>query len=206
MASTKRKEQAAATKQLLVETGKRMIAQRGYNNITVDEIVQACGVAKGTFYHYFDSKEDLFNYFEYTPYYEIQEEIASTSNSNLPILEKLNLYISMWFEKAKYFGLDITRQWLKKVATPNQVNRDKSGTKIEFDIQTIERYLFTAVDQGELMPSIPVHSVAQAIGFAIYGVTVQRACLPTDTFEDTGWIKSFFAFEIDALVRPYLKT
>ena len=36
-----------------------MFAEHGYENVSVDEILQEAGIAKGTFYHYFESKEDI---------------------------------------------------------------------------------------------------------------------------------------------------
>ena len=38
----------------------KSFAQHGYESVSVDEIVEKAGVAKGTFYYYFKSKEDLF--------------------------------------------------------------------------------------------------------------------------------------------------
>jgi len=37
----------------------KLIQQEGYSNVTVDDICSAVGIAKGTFYHYFDSKDAL---------------------------------------------------------------------------------------------------------------------------------------------------
>jgi TetR/AcrR family transcriptional repressor of nem operon len=47
------------TKGLLLETGKRFFLERGYNNSGIDPILQAAGVPKGSFYHYFRNKEDF---------------------------------------------------------------------------------------------------------------------------------------------------
>lgn len=37
----------------------RMFKERGYENVTVEEITAACGIAKGTFYNYFPRKEHI---------------------------------------------------------------------------------------------------------------------------------------------------
>jgi len=42
-----------------LETGKRLFFGKGYTETSVNDIIQSMGVAKGTFYHYFSSKEDL---------------------------------------------------------------------------------------------------------------------------------------------------
>ncbi|MBC7231540.1 MAG: TetR family transcriptional regulator [Actinobacteria bacterium] len=43
----------------IIEIATRLFAAKGYHGTTIDEIVQATGIAKGTFYIYFDSKEEL---------------------------------------------------------------------------------------------------------------------------------------------------
>lgn len=47
------------TKATLLETGKKVFLERGYNNSGIEAILQAAGVPKGSFYYYFDSKEDF---------------------------------------------------------------------------------------------------------------------------------------------------
>ncbi|HZG54862.1 FAD-dependent oxidoreductase [Paenibacillus sp.] len=46
-------------RQRVVETAVRLFVERGYEQVSVDEIIQAANISKGTFYHYFESKEDL---------------------------------------------------------------------------------------------------------------------------------------------------
>ncbi|MDO8964933.1 MAG: TetR/AcrR family transcriptional regulator [Coriobacteriia bacterium] len=43
----------------LLDTAQVLFAERGYHDTSVQAITDAAGVAKGLFYHYFDSKEDL---------------------------------------------------------------------------------------------------------------------------------------------------
>ena len=48
-------------KEELLQTALDLFAERGYENTPVQAITDAIGIAKGTFYHYFDSKEALLN-------------------------------------------------------------------------------------------------------------------------------------------------
>lgn len=48
-----------ATKQRLLEAGLRLMLERGYHAIGVQEILAETGVPKGSFYHHFESKEDF---------------------------------------------------------------------------------------------------------------------------------------------------
>ena len=52
-ASTRKK------KYLVAETAFRLFRERGYDNVSVDDIIAATGTSKGTFYHYFKSKDEL---------------------------------------------------------------------------------------------------------------------------------------------------
>ncbi|MUL36326.1 TetR/AcrR family transcriptional regulator [Gloeocapsopsis dulcis] len=47
------------TKIALLKTGARFLKEKGYNNTGIQEVLQATGVPKGSFYYYFKSKEDF---------------------------------------------------------------------------------------------------------------------------------------------------
>ncbi|MCB1515998.1 MAG: TetR/AcrR family transcriptional regulator [Hyphomicrobiaceae bacterium] len=43
----------------IIETSERLFRQFGFTNVSVDQIIREIGVAKGTFYYYFKSKEEI---------------------------------------------------------------------------------------------------------------------------------------------------
>ena len=45
---------------LILDTAFQLFIQRGYMETRIIDIAEACGMGKGTFYEYFDSKEVLF--------------------------------------------------------------------------------------------------------------------------------------------------
>lgn len=45
------------TRQHLLDTGHRMMAGKGFTSVGLSELLQVAGVPKGSFYHYFKSKE-----------------------------------------------------------------------------------------------------------------------------------------------------
>ncbi|SDQ81198.1 TetR/AcrR family transcriptional regulator [Flagellimonas zhangzhouensis] len=47
------------TKDRILAIGTQIIAQKGYNGIGIQEVLNQVGVPKGSFYHYFKSKEDF---------------------------------------------------------------------------------------------------------------------------------------------------
>jgi len=48
-----------ATKTRLLETGLGMLLRRGYNDLGIQSVLAEAGVPKGSFYHFFRSKEDF---------------------------------------------------------------------------------------------------------------------------------------------------
>lgn len=43
----------------ILDAAEMLFASKGYSNTTVNDILQKVGIAKGTFYHYFHSKEEV---------------------------------------------------------------------------------------------------------------------------------------------------
>ncbi len=50
---------ARETKKMLLAVGKKIFSERGYKNSGIEAILKAADVPKGSFYNYFDSKEDF---------------------------------------------------------------------------------------------------------------------------------------------------
>lgn len=45
------------TRQVILDTAQELVAQKGYSAVGLTEVLTAAGVPKGSFYHYFDSKD-----------------------------------------------------------------------------------------------------------------------------------------------------
>jgi AcrR family transcriptional regulator len=56
---TKRQVQAMETKKRIYDSAVELFQKYGFENVSVDDIVEKSGVAKGTFYVHFDSKDSL---------------------------------------------------------------------------------------------------------------------------------------------------
>lgn len=54
-----RREKAILTKNKVFETAIELIKEKGYDNVTISQICENAGVAKGTFYVHYKSKEDI---------------------------------------------------------------------------------------------------------------------------------------------------
>ena len=80
------------TKDKLLETAISLIWQSNYTNVGVNDICKQAGVTKGSFYHYFDTKADLFCEASDHYWQELKkdlDEIFSPSHTPLEQLENL---------------------------------------------------------------------------------------------------------------------
>lgn len=50
------------TKRKIFETSLKLFAKKGYENTSIEEITATVGVAKGTLYYHFSSKEEIFDF------------------------------------------------------------------------------------------------------------------------------------------------
>lgn len=76
-------------KQELLKIAYKMFIEKGYDNTSVDEIIAEAGIAKGTYYYYFPSKEDTL---EAVIDMMINEEVANAKGvvaSQMPIPQKV---------------------------------------------------------------------------------------------------------------------
>lgn len=53
-------EHRARTKQTIVEAAREQFNLKGFDGVSIDQIMQASGLSRGGFYHHFKNKEDLF--------------------------------------------------------------------------------------------------------------------------------------------------
>ena len=62
------------TKRKIFETSMKLFAEKGYDATSIEEITATVGVAKGTLYYHFSSKEEIFNFL-------IEEGVTLLKNS-----------------------------------------------------------------------------------------------------------------------------
>jgi TetR/AcrR family transcriptional repressor of nem operon len=91
-------------RQSILETGQRIIAGKGFSAVGLNEILAAAGVPKGSFYHYFVSK-DAFGEAMLTTYFEdyLADLDATLSRPGLSMAQRLMAYWQQWEETQSFF-------------------------------------------------------------------------------------------------------
>ena len=76
-------------KLVLLQIAYKMFLTRGYENTSVDEIIEEAGIAKGTFYYYFKSKEQLLEEVIGMMIGEEAQKARLIVDSDLPVPQKI---------------------------------------------------------------------------------------------------------------------
>lgn len=99
------------TKKKIIRVGFHLMKEKGYDNVTINEICQAVNISKHTFYYYFNSKEDILKDFMQIPAELKQEFMASIISMDSP----LEQYLAVLTPKIQYIencGVEIVKKFL----------------------------------------------------------------------------------------------
>lgn len=101
---TKRKD--STTKEKLVQAGVKLMLAKGFNATSVDEMCEEAGVTKGSFFHYFETKEELakeaVNYFSNS---QMQQFESGQYNTLSDPLDRLYGFLDFMIKGVKNTGV-----------------------------------------------------------------------------------------------------
>ncbi|EMY5508505.1 MULTISPECIES: TetR/AcrR family transcriptional regulator [Bacillus] len=127
----------------ILETAERLFVTKGYTKTTVNDILKEIGIAKGTFYHYFKSKEEVMDEIIMRI---IKDDVAKAkvivSNPNIPVLEKL---FRVLMEQSPKSG-DVKDKMIEQFHQPN--NAEMHQKSIVQSIIHLSPVLAEILEQG----------------------------------------------------------
>jgi AcrR family transcriptional regulator len=113
----------------ILEVAQRLFYQKGYGQTSIQDIITEIGIAKGTFYHYFNSKQDLLDgMIERMIDQTLQSLEPLVADDHLTALQKFERFfgdLADWKVENKTFFLDIMTMWYKD---ENAILRQKART------------------------------------------------------------------------------
>jgi AcrR family transcriptional regulator len=116
MARVKKEEEHTAKRNEILNTALRLVYSKGYDKMTIQDILDQLQMSKGAFYHYFDSKADVLEALvERMAVEQVESHIVTiVQNPNLNALEKLQCYFDtavQWKTSQKEFIMELTKVW-----------------------------------------------------------------------------------------------
>lgn len=147
MARIVNEEEHAARRNQILDAAQRLIYTKGYEQMTIQDILNDLGISKGAFYHYFDSKTALLEALvERMVVGEVLPLLTTiVENSSQTALEKLHAYFDAairWKTARKSFMLSILRIW---IADENAIFRQKLTA---MTVRHVVPLLTEIIDQG----------------------------------------------------------
>lgn len=169
----RKKEQGAQTRRKIYESADRLFTKYGVHEVSVDSIVEAAGVSKGTFYIHFKSKDALIASFvsDYTARLDMDYEAfldslpsdLSSAAVLLAVVEKIAAIIA---DTVGYDRMNLVyRLQLTKDVDLEAING--YGRKL---YQMIAGILEQGIRTGEFHSSLPLNILARHFVMAIRGL------------------------------------
>ncbi|HDR4440409.1 TetR family transcriptional regulator [Bacillus thuringiensis serovar brasilensis] len=142
----------------ILETAERLFLTKGYTKTTVNDILKEVGIAKGTFYHYFKSKEEVMDEIIMRI---IKEDVAKAkvivSNPNIPVLEKL---FRVLMEQSPKSG-DIKDKMIEQFHQPNNAEMHQKSLvqSIIYLSPVLTEILEQGIEEGIFSTSYPQETI-----------------------------------------------
>lgn len=122
-------------KVLIIEKASELFAENGYDATSVQDITDACGISKGSFYLSFKSKESLlFSIFEYFSS-KLIERMNGLNDFRVSSRERFELFFSIQFEEIARYSDFILMQMREQT---NPMNDEMMGLVNELRRKTYE--------------------------------------------------------------------
>jgi AcrR family transcriptional regulator len=153
---------AAANRELILETAQRLFAERGVAEVNMTEIAEAAGVGKGTLYRRFANKGDLCLALmddQLTSFQnELLDQMRQMSAEGISRLEQLAHFL----DRLVYFN-ETHMPLLSEVQAEGLVSGGRIGLPHFWHYLTISGLLQAAITAGEVPASLDVAFTADAL-------------------------------------------
>jgi AcrR family transcriptional regulator len=154
------------TRQRIADAGLRLFLEHGFETTTLDAIAEAAGIARRTFFHYFDSKEALLYAHEDEVEHGFRAALADVA-SNTPAFEAMAMALRHMIES---FGSERARQIDMVLHSTDALRAGKQA-----DYERLESFMFSALAEKWPEPSghLRLRLIA-AVGMSALRVAVDR--------------------------------
>ena len=151
------------TKRKIFETSMKLFAEKGYDATSIEEITATVGVAKGTLYYHFSSKEEIFNFLVEEGLKLLQNSIDIKTAKRENYIDKIKAIVLIQIKiVAKYediITILLSQFW------GNEERNEKCQNHVYEYISKIEKIVQDGINKKEIK-----NGDARAIASEIYGL------------------------------------
>ena len=183
------------TKRKIFETSMKLFAEKGYDATSIEEITATVGVAKGTLYYHFSSKEEIFNFLVEEGIKLLQNSIDIKTSKYTNYIDKVKAIVLIEIKIVQKYENLITI--LLSQFYGKETRNQKCQMHVYEYIEKIEKIVKEGINKGEIKQGDP-----KAIASEIYGLicsTLVYKLRNQDTFDITKIYKEFERTVIEGL-------
>jgi AcrR family transcriptional regulator len=184
----RRERRAAETRIRLFRTAVQLFAERGFANVTVEDITDAADVGKGTFFNYFESKEHVFGVMAEIQLGKVKEALAKAETGSESAHATLRRFFSRIAEEPGR-SAELTRGLISSITGSERVRIIMSDRMAE-GREMLARIIELAQERKEVALDVKPAQVALACQQAVMG-TLLLWSLRGEGKLDT-WLKNGF--------------
>ncbi len=117
-----------ATKMLILSSARTLFSEKGYDETLVEEICTLAGVAKGTFFYHFESKQFIVRYIIAAQLYEFSCKLKEQINTFKDAISKTEYFVLTIIEQsemeneAETYFKNGKPEWFKTVLSEERMN------------------------------------------------------------------------------------
>ncbi|MWC27043.1 TetR/AcrR family transcriptional regulator [Paenibacillus sp. MMS18-CY102] len=184
-----RETRKQALKGQIYEEALALFKAKGFNQVTVEEITQACGIAKGTFYNYFPRKESILLYLSELQMEATRERLMATSSNEDPKAALLSLFDALM---SRYTSdRELVRIMMMEMIRSEPAMAEELRVMDRFQ-GMIAQQLKAARAEGKLPASLECSNAAAIISGIYFHTLTAWASSPDDAFDMRTRFKSRF--------------
>ena len=137
------------TKRKIFETSMKLFADKGYDATSIEEITATVGVAKGTLYYHFSSKEEIFEFLVEEGVKLLKNSISIKTDKLSNSIDKIRaivlIQIKVLFKYESFMTIILSQLW-------GNDERSKLCKRHVFEyIQMIEEIVKEGIERGEII-------------------------------------------------------
>lgn len=169
----KRDQTKLVNRQQILEAAKNLFSDKGFEATNVRDIIHESNLSPGTFYNYFQSKEEIFEVLTTEIIDEVRREIQQSYRDVK--MDREEIYKSL----KKFFQIFLGNPRLMRFLSRNQSYLRELRSKGRFDdmLKDLERNLEEGVKSG-MLPALPVKIVAIAVFGAVFEIIATMVVTP----------------------------
>lgn len=186
------------TKKKIVSAAWKLFYEQGYDDTTVDDIVEESGTSKGSFYHYFEGKDALLSSLSFL-FDEKYEELMPELTPEMDAVEKL------LFLNRELFGMienTVSLELLARLFSTQLITR---GEKYLLDhnrvyYRVLRQIILEGQEKGELRDDITVNEISKLYALTERGIMYDW-CICNGDYS----LKSYAASVMPMFLEPFRK-